>query len=168
MKRLNLLILSIGTMLFIFGCSKDDSTSPEQNQANHVTMFNGIENPVAVYDQGTMTPLPSGLALVEGGVFEYRDESSDPRITGKEMVYAATGIFDSTFCGPCWATGEFTSDNGGSWDLKFIGERSVTEGSVGEVIAHGKGALDGLTALWTYKCLPGETEYTIEGFILEP
>jgi hypothetical protein len=167
MKHLNLLLLLIGTILFVFSCSEDDSTSPEQDQANQVTMFTGTENPVAVYNEGTVTPLPSGLALVEGGVFEYRDESSDPRITGKVMVYA-TGIFDSTFCGPCWATGEFTPDNGGSWDLRFIGERSVTEGSLGEVIAHGKGELDGLTALWTYKCLPGETEYTIEGFILEP
>ena len=167
MKHLNLLLLLIGGVLFVFSCSKDNITSPEQNQANQVTTFSGVENPVAVYNEGTVTPLPSGLALVEDGVFEYRDESSDPRVTGKVMVYAI-GLFDSTFSGPCWATGEFTPDNGGNWDLRFIGERSVTGGSEGEVIAHGKGVLEGLTALWTYKCLPGETEYTIEGFILEP
>ena len=167
MKHFNLLFLVTGISLFIFGCSEDDSTSPEHNQTNQVTTFSGVENLVAVYNEGTVTPLPNGLTLVQDGVFEYRDESSDPRITGKEMVYA-TGIFDSTFCGPGWATGEFIPDNGGSWDLRFIGERSITEGSTGEVIAHGKGILEGLTALWTYKCLPGETEYTIEGFILEP
>jgi len=52
--------------------------------------------------------------------------------------------------------------------MRCVGERSLTEGSLVEVIGYGKGVLEGLTAIWTYKCLPGETDYTVEGFIVEP
>jgi len=167
MKYLNLLFLLIGTSLFFFSCSEDDSKDAENEQKRTAIIFNGTEQLIKEYNPGTWTPQPNGMLLGEGGVYEYRDESTDPRITGKEMIYC-NGLFDTTFSGQFWGTGEFIPDDGGSWDMWLVGERSVTEGSIGEVVAHGKGVLEGLTAQWTFKCLPGETDYTIEGFILEP
>lgn len=163
MKRLNFLLILIGVTFFIFSCSEDDPTSPESNQ---VTMFSGTENPVATHDEGTWSPLPNGLAICEGAVFEYRIESTDPRVTGKVMYYTYA-LFDTNFVGQYWGTGEVIPDNGGSWDMKFLGERPVSGGSAFEIIAHGKGVLDGLTAQWKGYVLPGETEGTVEGFIVE-
>ena len=167
MKQLNLLLLITVTSLFFFCCSKDDSAPDKNDQKRQATMFTGVEHPVQTLSNGTMTPLPSGLVLVEGGEWEYRDSASDPRVTGKSLFYASA-LFDTTFCGQFWGTAELIPDNGGSWDMRCVGERSLTEGSLVEVIGYGKGVLEGLTAIWTYKCLPGETDYTIEGFILEP
>ena len=167
MKQLNLLLLITVTSLFFFCCSKDDSAPDKNDQKRQATMFTGVEHPVQTFSNGTMTPLPSGLVLVEGGEWEYRDSTSDPRVTGKSLFYASA-LFDTTFSGQFWGTAELIPDNGGSWDMRCVGERSLTEGSLVEVIGHGKGVLEGLVANWTYKCLPGETDYTIEGFIIEP
>ena len=167
MKLVKLLFFLIGTSLFFFCCSEDDPASEETDQMREATFFNGIEHPGEVYDQGTFTPLSSGLVLVENSAFEYYDSTSDPRVTGRAMFYASA-LFDTTFSGQFWGTGELLRDNGGSWDMRLVGERSLTEGSLVEVIGHGKGVLEGLVANWTYKCLPGEADYTIEGFIIEP
>lgn len=166
MKHLNILLFLIGASLFFFGCSKDD-TDPVSDLKREATIFTGTEDPVETRNEGVWTPQPSGLLLGEGGVFEYRIESTEPRITGK-IVYYTCALFDTNFFGQYWGTGEVIPDNGGSWDIMFIGERPVTGGSGGEIVAHGEGVLDGLIAQWKFYVLPGETQGGVEGFIVEP
>jgi hypothetical protein len=175
MKHLIFTFLAIGTTMIFFGCSKDNPLAPELNQNDPaatslakrmVTPFSGVEKFVALLEQGTMTLLPNGRVLARGHAVEYYDEASDPRVTGKSE-FTASGIFDDTFSGPAWGTGVLIPDIGGRWDIKFVAKISSTEGNIVEAFGHGKGAMKGLVAHWTYKSKPGETDYTIEGFIVE-
>lgn len=176
MKRLNLLFLLVGTTLLFFSCTKNDPAAPEFNQRGQgteslakmsVTPFSGDEEFVAMVNPGTWTPLPNGMSLAQGGVFEYYDTASDPRVTGK-VIFTVNGVFDNTFSGKFAGTGELTTDIGGSWEMKIVGERIATEGSFAEVIGHGKGKFKGLVAHWTYERLePEPDDFTFEGFIIE-
>jgi len=176
MKRLNLMFLIVGTTLFFFGCSKDKPSATEliHNEQKtsslakrSVVSFNGEEKFIAMHNPGTWTALPNGLSLAKGGVYEYYDEASDPRVTGKLVLYV-NGVFDNTFSGKFSGTGELTTDIGGGWDLKIVGERIATEGSFADAIGHGKGIFEGLVAHWTYERLePEKDDFTFEGFIIE-
>ena len=175
MKRSIFIFLVIGITILFFGCSNDEPSAPELNQSDQVetclprrmvTPFSGIEKFVAVLEQGTMIQLPNGMILARGHVTEYYDDASDSRVTGK-FVCTATGIFDDTFSGPAWGAGVLTPDIGGSWDIKMVAKISSTEGNKVDAFGYGKGAMKGLVAHWTYTSEPGETDYTIEGFIVE-
>jgi hypothetical protein len=113
MKFLYLLFLLLGTSLFLFNCSEDNSVPDTNDQKRQATMFTGVEYPVQTFSNGTLMPLPSGLILVEGGEWEYRDSTSDPRVTGKSLFYASA-LFDTTFSGQFWGTAELIPNNGGS------------------------------------------------------
>ena len=167
MKGLIFLFFVIGISILFFSCSQDNPTSPGTNKTDLVTKFSGAEKFIAMHNPGTWTPLPNGHSLGEGGVYEYRDEASDSRVSGKVMFYVI-GVFDSTFSGKFWGTGELTPDTGGSWDLKVVGERIATKGSFADVIGHGKGTLEGMVAQWTYTRLePEKDDFTFDGFIIE-
>lgn len=176
MKRLTVVFLFFVTFTVFFGCSKNNPIAPEQNQRDLATAslakkvvipFYGEEKFVATLDPGTWTPLPNGLSLAKGGMFEYYDEASDPRVTGK-LIFTINGVFDNTFSGKFKGTGELTTKIGGSWDMKIVGERIATKGSFAKVVGHGKGVLEGLIAHWKYTRLePEKDDFTFEGFIVE-
>jgi hypothetical protein len=167
MKHRIKFILVLGTIIVFFYCCKDDPVSSEPIQTDQVTMFSGAEEYIAMHNPGIWTPQPSGLSLAEGGVYEYRDEATDPRVTGKVMFYV-NGLFDSTFSGTFSGTGELITDNGGSWDMKIVGERIAAEGSFAEAIGHGKGELEGLIAYWSYERFePEKDNFIFEGYIIE-
>jgi len=178
MKRLVLVLVLIGTTTLFFSCNKDEPalTSPEFEQTAQekeslskmsVKRFSGDEKFVAMHNPGTWTPLPNGMSLGQGGVYEYYDNASDPRVTGKVM-FTVNGVFDNTFSGKFWGSGELTTDIGGSWELKIVGKRIAAEGSFADAIGYGKGKFEGLVAHWKYERLePEKDDFTFKGFIIE-
>jgi|GEM_PF-6646285 len=176
MKRSILLLFLLGATILVFSCSKDGPTTPELMQSQQgteslakmsVTRFSGDEKFIAMLNPGTWTNLPNGMSLVQASVFEYYDEASDPRVTGK-IIITVNGVFDNTFSGKFWGTGELTTDIGGSWELKIVGERIAAEGSFADAIGHGKGKFEGLVSHWKYERLePEKDDFTFKGFIIE-
>ena len=161
------ILLLTGAIVLIFSCSKNSTNVSETDQFEKATKFSGAEEFITMHDQGSWTPLPNGLALAQGGVFEYYDTASDPRVTGKVILHV-NALFDSTISGEFSGIGELTTNIGGSWDLKIVGERIAAKGSFAEAIGHGKGELEGLIAYWTYERLePEKDDFTFEGYIIE-
>jgi len=173
MKRLNLMILIIGVAILFFGCSKNNSMSPDISQGDELTTslkgheiaFEGTSTPALAPDPpdepGTTTVLPNGKILMEGLIAEWYELSEEPMVTGKSIWYINWLWEGAPFMsnGEVWGTtdiyvglesGEDAADADGKWELIWHGW--LKDGMV-EVEAVGtgeSGVVEGMTAHWTY------------------
>ena len=71
-------------------------------------------------DPGTVVVLPGGNVHMLGMIFHIRDGSDSPFLTGVGRV-VMNCYLDATLSGPCTGTSHFVSDEGGAWDLVWMG-----------------------------------------------
>jgi len=127
------------------------------------TRFTGEECWVADLDPGLWKELPNGTWLGLHTVSQFRDETTDPRITG-DVTVTGYGILDLVNgTGPMWGTYEVVNDQG-SWAGAWTGRLDNWAGYVHGLLV-GSGAYDGLVVNETYS--PGGACSSIRGYIVE-
>jgi hypothetical protein len=87
-----------------------------------VTRFSGCtETYVATLDPGTQIPLPNGSVIIKGQVMMLRDDCpTEPRESGDNTV-VMNAILDAAGLGPMWGTAVKVSDEGGVWEIQWVG-----------------------------------------------
>ena len=180
MQRFMLWVIVISIFL-ILTCSIDNTTSPEIDKNAELakmdqfqpplemrdsTFFNGTSTTTAILDPGKIITLPNGIIMRRGLVVQTDDASSDTRVSGIVTWIVNMNIYpDGT--DKRWGTGELIIPGIGKWIMPYKGWADPINGITYEVDGHGKGDLRGLKAHWTYRRLPGVTDFTVNGYIVE-
>jgi hypothetical protein len=137
------------------------------------TDYEGVELYVGPLSPGRQWVSEEGILHIRGGQEAYRDEVSDPRVSGDAVVtlnvnfqFAAPPVM---VYGPMW--GEFRIDNdGGYWEGTWVGERTEQGFSYIRGVLHGHGGYDGLQARAEYvRESPDPTApFAVHGVVMEP
>ena len=182
MKHLILVFFLIGITAIYFSCSDNNPSAPALNQGDQVTTslpkvtgFTSRSDLVTPIEAPTISLLPGDRTLAEGNKTQWRDEASDPRVTG-DAFWTTNSRVNKYGFGTTWGTCELFVDNeGGKWEITWEG---IVEGSpaTGDLFIKGvakgvgvEGAVEGLTAKWFYTLDLANVGffYTSEGFIHE-
>jgi hypothetical protein len=75
---------------------------------------------VGVLDPGVVTTFPNGDIHIRGMVLALHDEASDPHLIGNARTVVNENL-DVNGDGTGWGTSHFMSDEGGMWDLVWVG-----------------------------------------------
>ena len=106
---------------------------------------------------------------IRGLVFQYRQETDDPRTTGVLTIVVNANLDQWPGSGPFWGTGRLEVDDGGVWEGNWTGERALTT-ELTRAVMHGSGgAIQGLKseALMTLTS-KAPAVYSVTGTILQP
>ena len=182
MKNLIFIFLFLGIAMLYSGCSENNPNAPAISQGDQVTTslakvtgFTTTSTLVTPIEAPTITPLPGGRTLAEGNKTQWRDEASDPRITG-DAFWTTNSEVNKYGRGITWGTCELFVDNdGGKWEITWNGivEGSPANGNLYiKGVAKGvgvEGDVEGLTAKWFYTLDQANVGfyYKSEGFIQE-
>jgi hypothetical protein len=136
------------------------------------TPYDGYEYYEGVLDEGRVWISDEGVLLIRGWQEAYRDEVSDPRLSG-DLVVTINANFQFTevgeMYGPMWGTTILEND-GGTWEGSWVGKRTEEGYSYIRCVMHGHGAYEGLQARVDYVRENPDTTapFTVHGVLMDP
>ena len=137
------------------------------------TEYAGTEYYVGPITGGRQWLSEDGVLHIRGGEEAYRDEVSDPRLSGDSLVTVNANFHLAEppvyVYGRMWGTFRIEND-GGYWEGHWVGERTEQGSSYIRTVLHGHGGYDGLLARADYvRETPNPTApFIVSGVVVNP
>ena len=137
------------------------------------TESEGSEYYVGPVSPGRMWVSEDGVLHIRGAQEAFRDEVSDPRVSGDVLATANVNFQFAAppvmFYGPMWGTFRIDND-GGYWEGSFVGKRTEEGFSYISGVLRGHGDYEGLQARVDYvRENPDPTApFSVHGIVMDP